>query len=221
MKDLKTFFLNSENISKIPKWANHSLIEQEYLDPGIYLYREICAYSFEEKFSNEFIELCYIILKAWNMNTRGAKLIDFKTFKHSIIKNKNFIKGLSEIKIEDSTINISELEKIRQLFYNMTLVETKAGLVTFSKLIHFFLPELLMPIDRRYTLNFFFGHGNIPQEINKQFDLYCKILFQFNSFAHSYDFNKIKVDRWNWNKYKSKSIDNLIIGYMRDNNKVS
>jgi len=45
------------------------------LDPGWYLYRKICLEKdINKKFEDEFIELVYVTLSAWNMNSRGAKL---------------------------------------------------------------------------------------------------------------------------------------------------
>ena len=41
------------------------------------------------------------------------------------------------------------------LFEKLNLVKTKSPLVTFSKTLHFFLPNLVVPIDRRYTCDFF------------------------------------------------------------------
>ena len=43
------------------------------------------------------------------------------------------------------------------LFYNLAgLTQTKLSLVTFVKAVHFLLPDIFMPIDRRYTLQFYY-----------------------------------------------------------------
>ncbi len=56
-------------------------------DPAMYLYKLILDYK-GNRFSDEFIELVYTTLKAWNMDSRAAKLSRFGTFKNSILQNK-------------------------------------------------------------------------------------------------------------------------------------
>ena len=63
-------------------------------DPGSYLYNKIFEFKFSQKFSEDFIELLYVTLSAWNMNSRGAKLSDFSVFSESIKEHKSDFKKL-------------------------------------------------------------------------------------------------------------------------------
>lgn len=192
-------------------------------DPGWYLYLKLCKQKkFNDKFKREFIELVYVTLSAWNMNSRGAKLSDFKTFKSSIIKNKNRIIRLARHRIE----NLSEAEyhdvikTLENLFYELKLVginkkgREKPRLVTFSKTMHFFVPNLVTPIDRTYTLRFFYDNTSISTNLPSQFKKFREI------FRDTYEFSKkarlySNLDN-SWNQNLPKLMDNLIIGYMKN-----
>ena len=181
-------------------------------DPGWYLYREVLNFN-KDKFSKEFIELVYVTLAAWNMNSRGAKLNDFHLFSKTIKDNKKLL-----LKLENKTIkNIgnTEIENIlRELFFNFKLVyEGKPLLVTFSKFLHFYFPKLLVPIDRTYTLNYFFGHTNIPPKLDGQFKKFLQIEGEFSGFYKETNLKKYKTN--DWNLCETKIMDNMIIGYIK------
>ena len=91
-------------------------------DPGWYLYNKLLSEN--EKFKDEFIELVYVTLSAWNMNSRGAKLSEFSIFKKSILNNKDKLQNLSQLKIEKlSEVQFnSVLQDLELLFNNLTLV---------------------------------------------------------------------------------------------------
>ena len=193
-------------------------------DPGNYLYRKICKENdINRKFEDKFIELIYVTLSAWNMNSRGAKLSDFEDFKSSIKTNKNQIVNLSKYRIE----KIREIEfdmitwRLKHLFDNLKLVgknknnKEKPRLVTFSKTMHFLLPDLVVPIDRTYTLKFFYGNKSINPKLNLQFQKFLHIFKECSNFASKSKLNS-KLDD-NWNQNIPKIIDNIIIGYQKLN----
>lgn len=115
------------------------------------LYNKLITYH-GDKFNRDFIELVYVTLDAWNMNSRGAKLLEFGKFENSILDNKNLLLKLKKFNIRNIELAFDDLH---ELFNKLKLVETKAPLVTFTKTLHFMLPELVVPIDRKYTLSFF------------------------------------------------------------------
>lgn len=211
-----------ENKNRIGAALKEVKINYRPYDPGNYLYREICKEKdINKKFEDRFIELIYVTLSAWNMNSRGAKLSDFEDFKGSIKTNKNQIVNLSKYRIE----KIREIEfeivtkRLEHLFYKLKLVgknknnKEKPRLVTFSKTMHFLLPDLVMPIDRKYTLNFFYDNVSINPKLNLQFKKFSHIFKECSSFALKSKLNS-KLDN-NWNQNIPKIIDNIIIGYSK------
>ncbi len=195
-------------------------------DPGGYLYNRIIDFhdsnQFNKKFTDDFFELLYVTLKAWNMNQRGAKLQIFEEFKNSLIKNRKMIESLQLYKIEK--LSNHELNHIREtlekLFNNLNLVAYgKPKLITFSKTLHFLLPKLCMPIDRRYSLKFY--NTGIPKDKNDGsiFGLYFSIYSDFRLLAMEKTDMLLKFEDNTWNRTIPKTIDNLIIGYVSLSNK--
>lgn len=179
-------------------------------DPAMYLYKLILDYK-GNRFSDEFIELVYTTLKAWNMDSRAAKLSSFGTFKNSILKNKKTIKQLLSYKL--GKLNESKVEfvlaEVKSLFRDLVLVaKGKPKLVTYSKTLHFFVPHLFMPIDRSYTLNHFPYKQNLQKN---SFLVFEKIFRDFNDFACKYNLEKF-IDN-NRHRNIPKIIDNMIIGH--------
>ena len=53
------------------------------------------------------------------------------------------------------TILKAILHELKTLFENMKVTNSNSKLVSFSKTLHFLLPNLVMPMDRANTLPFF------------------------------------------------------------------
>jgi hypothetical protein len=201
----------SENISNL---VEYTATKYRPYDPGQYLYKLAMEFPNERKFTEKFIELTYTTLIAWNMNQRGAKLSEYEIFKNSLIEHKERIRSLERFRIEKNLDGRELTNEIEFLFKNLKLVSIdKPKLVTFSKTLHFFLPNLLMPIDRSYTLHFFYNSTNVPKDDVKQIIIYNDILNQFRQLSEVYNF-KIHLDR-NWNRNIPKIIDNIIIAYIQ------
>ena len=210
MNKLNKFYRNEKTIERALKKVND---EYRPFDPGLYLYRKIMGVSFEKKFSSEFIELAYVTLIAWNMNSRGAKLQEYKKFKRSIISNQKIFRCLHRYKLNKiSDVNVEK--KMKKLFNNLDLVlNGKPPLVTFAKTLHFFLPNLVCPIDRKYTLQYFYGNTNVPVNKDKQFDKFKEIQKAYGSLSSKVSLSKYKNKKWNTTI--PKIADNITIGYLK------
>ena len=188
------------------------------LDPGWYLYRKIQKYELENKFTKDFIELVFVTLFAWGMNSRGAKLQEFIPFMDSIMNKKEIFLSLAEktlFEIENQDVQ----KNLKDLFWSLDLVaNSKPRLVTYSKALHFFLPELIGPIDRKYTMQFFYGNTYVPNSIDRQFERFIDIELQYSKLARSTDLSKYKDDVWN--NTIPKIVDNIIIGHLRINGRL-
>lgn len=198
-------------------------------DPGQYLYNLLLEKRRGmDIFSDEYLELVYTTLIAWNMNRRGAKLNDFALFKNSIREHKEKINLLKRYKLE--TLNEDNkkkvLEIINSLFRDLDLVgkswtgnKIKSKLVAFSKTLHFLLPNLIVPIDRKYTINFFYGSIDIPTDMDnqknnkKQIEVFNELYEKFYEIAKIYNLKRYLDSQWNTSI--PKIIDNAIIGYSK------
>ncbi len=200
------------------------ITKKEYrpLDPGLYLYNLLLdKRKNEDIFSDSYLELIYTTLIAWNMDGRGAKLEEINIFKNSIRENKEDIIQLRKFKL--STLDQIEKEKsleiLKKLFCNLKLTQTKSKLVTFSKTLHFLLPELIVPIDRKYTLDFFYGNGMLPtskedkENCEKQFYIFRELFEKFFELSQRYNLDEY-LDK-SWSIVPTKVLDNAIIGYCK------
>ena len=82
-------------------------------------------------------------------------------------------------------------------------MKTEGRLVSNSKIMHFILPDLIMPMDRQNTLIFFFGH---TMDSKTKF---LKVIDATWSISKQVDLNKFLDDEWN--RSIPKVIDNAII----------
>ena len=212
MKNLK-WFEKENNLKKVLEYnANNYRLN----DPGIILYRFILKYN-RNKFSHEFIELVYATLIAWNMNSRRAKLNKFNAFEKSIMDNKNLLKKLLNKNI-DNILDKNVIDILSKLFFNLQLVDKsiKTSLVTFSKFIHFYFPELVVPIDRKYTCKYF--GGSIHQDRNKQLKKFFEIENEFLIYRQKMIKKLTKYKNKTWNLCINKIMDNMVIGYIQMKN---
>jgi len=188
-------------------------IDQKYrFGPSLYYYQKVIEHRRIANNINDFlineknIEYLYGALLAWDMNSRGAKMKYFTDFKNSIVKNKMYF-----FEIENHNTNILNIELgfilniIKVLYQNLDIMYTKARLVSTSKLLHFMFPDLMMPMDRRNTLKYFFG--NETESLKRFLEI----------FEFSYYFSKENIQwddiigKTNWNTTIPKIIDNAII----------
>ncbi len=182
--------------------------------PDLYFYKKTIELRrskpltelFEE--SDRYIELMYATLTAWDMNSRGAKMKYFDGFKHSILANKERLIQLSSERLETlQKGRIGEVKtRLEQIYTNLHLMESGGRLVSNSKVMHFILPDLIMPIDRQNTLNFFYGHTN---ELESYF---IRIFGYSHEIAQRIDLRQFLDDTWNLSV--PKVIDNAIISEM-------
>ena len=177
---------------------------------GRIFYNSIISYP-KNKFSSNYIKCVYRMLEKWNMNQRRAKLVNFEIFMKSLIDNAEKIKSLSG----NSILNFDDkhiIGTLSNLFKELVLVETKSILVTFSKTLHFFLPDLIVPIDRKYTIDFFKIYGNKLINEDVQLSLFISLHEAFSKFAKQYNLISYVEKSSDWNLSIPKIIDNLIIG---------
>lgn len=181
-------------------------------DPGLFLYKYLLNYS-GRYLSDEHIELVYTTLIAWNMNSRGAQLNDYKIIRKMLQKNESVLCKLRYIFIEN--LNREEFSKvlneIEELFSKWKISKTKTQLISFSKTLHFLLPNLVMPIDRKYTLKFFYNKTGINYK--SQYYDYCEIQKVLHRTALEYKLSDYLDQNWNLNI--PKTFDNAIIGFVK------
>jgi len=222
--------MKTENIDKLTESREQffkyvSICNKNFrsLTPSIYLYRKIFERQKQVDFQTvkltgdrDFIELCYVTLVSWNMNMRGARLADFNDFAESIRKNSGIVTQLSSKELQRLTeIELEQVFEItRQLFLGLKIMKSKSKIVGVSKTLHFLLPKLFPPMDRRYTMNFFYGYFNYHNEEIKEFKSFSILMRELYKITQQLKLTLKDVDGVLWNTTVPKLIDNAIIGFV-------
>jgi len=167
---------------------------------------------------DSFLELIYATLTAWGMHrmgSRGAKMLDFESFKSSIIGIKPYLlklNGFNMTSINDNSMTEIK-ESLKEAFEALRVMDSESKLVGNSKVLHHLLPDLVPPIDRQHTVDFFYGKRmfNISDETRMFLDIFekfCSIAKRLNLHKDSY------IDRGDFCTSVPKLIDNAIVGFM-------
>jgi hypothetical protein len=107
----------------------------------------------------------YATLASWGMHRmgpRGAKLVGFDEFAASIGKQREKLFPLENLRMQDLTD--PEAADVRAVLSDavqaISASATDSRLVAGTKTLHHLLPDLLPPMDRRYTDGFSLGAAN-------------------------------------------------------------
>lgn len=221
--------IRQENIKKISesRGSFFELVKEHnrddlLIDPSFYLYQKIIEKHREigqiEQLvkDKKFLELVYMTLISWNMNQRGAIMVPFKEFLDSVLLNHKILKKLSQYRIEKLSIKDMDivLAQIKILFKKLTVMGTKSKIVGVSKTLHFLLPNLIMPIDRTYTMQVMYK-SNAYLTNEKEINQFNQIFKEFYKIAIKLKLSDKDLEINNWNTSVPKLIDNAIIEFKK------
>lgn len=164
-----------------------------------------------------FLEYLYATLASWGLHRMGetnTKLVDFENFKSSIQANKDEILKLKDEKITQLNSDTTLTGNLRALIDNLKIGEGETKLIFNSKTLHHLLPNLIPPIDRQYTLLFFYNSTGPPYIENCFSEIYPK----FVEIALSCKDNIVKMVGKGFHTSETKVIDNAIVGYVLKKN---
>lgn len=185
-------------------------------------YREIIAMHKKEKDLNilitnsDFCNLIYDTLEKWNMNQRGAQLTSIENFKRSLSENKHDLIEVYKHKlhlIDKERIPQKMIELLKTLFCNLRVMESKRRIVGVSKTLHFLIPDLVMPIDGKFTMLYFYGYNKYSDKDEIEFKTFKDIFVNTIEITSRLNLKELDVDGKGWNTSIPKLIDNVIIGF--------
>jgi len=162
-------------------------------------------------------------LEAWNMNQQGAELTSVDNFKESVLSLKSDLIDLYIYKlcsVNKVQINNSMMKLLKNVFVKLKVMESKRRIVGVSKALHFLLPDLVMPIDGKYTMFFFYGYNKYSDDATAEFKTFADIFSKAHDITKKLCLTQHDVDGEKWNTSVPKLIDNAIIGFLKyiDNN---
>jgi len=89
---------------------------------------------------------------------------------------------------------------------------SKRRIVGVSKILHFLLPDLAMPIDSKFTLDYFYSYNKIDKDPQAEFNTFYEVLLNSHKIIDRLRITMEAVDGNGWNTSIPKLIDNAIIG---------
>lgn len=185
------------------------------------LYRKIITYHRENKDieallnHDDFPQLIYDTLDAWNMNQREAKLNSVDKIKMSIQKHTNNLKNLYRYKLTNlgDRIDFEVLRLLEKVFCDLDVMSSRRRIVGVSKAMHFLLPDLVMPIDSKYTMTCFYGYNKYSKTPEKEFETFKDIFTKTTKIRRKLNLTENDADNKLWNTSVPKLIDNASIGF--------
>ena len=110
----------------------------------------------------ELLVSIYATLASWGMHRMGpvgAKLVAFDVFADSIRQHEERLLRLEPLRLEE--LEGAHINEVTSLIWEAVIAisvsATESRLVAGTKALHHLLPDLVPPMDRRYTDAFFFG----------------------------------------------------------------
>jgi hypothetical protein len=165
-----------------------------------------------------FIDYLYATLTAWGlhrMGPRGPKLVPFDTFAQNLKKVGPDLDGFCSLRIEECQARgLGPLvDALWGLIRRLALSATKSQVVTGTKALHHLLPDLVPPIDRRYTAEFF-GWG--AQMQGREQEMFAEVFPMLVGLAPA---AKAVADAYlgrGWHTSVPKLVDNAVIGFVME-----
>lgn len=163
-----------------------------------------------------FLESVYATLTAWGMHRMGpgnTRIVDFPVFVESVRSLQRPIQELSAHTLLGLTPD--DVECVGKQLWAI-IAELKIGpgstkIVAGSKVLHHLLPELIPPIDRQYTIRFFFHHKSMNQGDQIAFrEMYPRFYEIGNRCSEKI---KARIGQ-GMNTSTCKVIDNSIVGFV-------
>jgi len=158
---------------------------------------------------NAYLTNLYRTIKAWGIGLQGSKLKPFDDFVAALNTRVLEISALDGLKLDQDSLDMKSLiPEVWKLIETTQIVENEAKLVSLSKTLHHILPDLIVPMDRRYT-QLFFGWDN-PQFQYAQASCFNDAFGAFEQISRMV--NPSQYVGTGWNTSLTKVIDNAIVG---------
>ncbi len=194
-----------------------------FTGPSAYFHSKTLALLRQHKSAGDavldhaFLESLYATLTAWGMHRMGpggAKLVEFPMLVDSFRRLEQPIRTLSVLALVDLRMEevASVSEQIWSVIAGLSIGCGLTKIVAGSKALHHVLPELVPPMDREYTIRFFFHHKTLNQGDAAAFREIYPRLHRVASECRG----KIqaRIGR-GMNTSTTKVIDNAIVGFVR------
>ena len=209
-------------LENIEKYHEVYYLAETFSGPSLHFHRRAIE-THHSPTSLHHIEYVYATLSSWGMHRMGkggAKMKDFDIYQRSIENLLDeFVKAIGYKPAEMDEEKWNNLEKI---FMGIEVMATSISLVGNSKVMHHFLPNIIPPIDREYTLRYLYSDTSILSDLKQEWLVMRNVVKNFfipvianNSFQQLANKWLNQQGQNPWDTSPMKVVDNLVIGAVK------
>jgi hypothetical protein len=160
----------------------------------------------------EFLNSLRLTLGAWGIGRRASILLPLGELGDQLARHADELGRLDGIRLEDPSIDLEEVTNaVWQLINGIGIVENDATLVAGSKALAHLLPDLVVPIDRRWTGRFF--SWSTPDMQYRQQQDFEEAFRAFAALARATQPSRLVGG--GWRTTPTKIVDNALIGFCK------
>ena len=218
----------SDLCSRFREYVTRFDCEGLFTGPSLYFHQRTLAIrghhlgAIDRCLQNDiFFESLYATLTAWGLHRMGTgktKLVDLPVLRAGIQKVADRLRELEGFRIVQ--VGPGNFAHTLELVWNV-VSELQVGIgstriVAGTKALHHLLPDLVPPIDRAYTVQFFFNNKNAIQgDESRQYEAFRLMYSHVVAICHN---NRREIKSRigsHMNTSFTKVVDNAIVGYCR------
>lgn len=159
--------------------------------------------------SPDFMSLLWRTLQAWGIGSRSSRIVSLPEFINAFLPWHDRIINLERVQLDQVQDTEEVLADLWQLIQGLAIVSNDTRMVPCTKALHHLLPNLVVPMDRKYTQAFLLRYN--PEFQYGQKSIYSMAFHIFVKIAQ--EANPRSFVGHGWNTSPTKVIDNGIVGY--------
>jgi hypothetical protein len=157
---------------------------------------------------DEFLSLLYKTLRAWGIGLRASNLVPREDFGGILRQHEAVFIALEPLVIEDLDLDVPAVTTMLwRLIDGLGIVDNRAKIVPGTKTIHHLLPDLMPPLDRRWSGLFFGWTVADPQWAQER--IFAEAFGELARVARTARPSRLVGDGWRTSS--TKILDNALI----------
>lgn len=158
----------------------------------------------------QFIASLWQTLAAWGMNSRRAKLVPLQQLQQGLIARLALLAPLESLKIDgDPPLGPQVAGQVWATIEAIPVTQGESKIVGGTKALHHLLPDLVPPMDRRYTQVFF--HWDTPQFQARQRAVFTDMFGHVARLAQAT--HPSRFVGTGWRTSPAKILDNAVVAF--------
>lgn len=157
-----------------------------------------------------FTALLHETLQLWGVGRRASRLAPLEAFRARLAAVADDVARFEGLGIGSEELDAgSAATGLDQLIRQLSVVDNQSLIVAGTKTLHHLLPELVPPMDRRWTGAFFGWWPADPQA--RQTDIFTEAFRSFVEIARATD--PARLVGAGWRTSSTKVLDNAVVAY--------